>query len=381
MLKKKSFFAFIAIAGIGGAFLFFTDTPGKTVTANSAPAKKVIAAPVAFSGFSPENPYCAFAVGEKRTGIAPEINGTVRQLFKNEGDFVKIGETLAVIDDSTIDASARGLAQVSNDAKKSADDTEKLYDQKVDEAKAALEKTEKDHDDGNATKKDVDLAEESVKSAKRARDLQISTARVQVSEIESQRSVADSYAQKRIIRAPFSGIITRRHATVGTFVSAGTPLYSLSAPGTAEIEISAPKNVVERLSVGQEITLAKENSVSATGFVYAKNAFTNFADQNGIVRLRAKDGAASPISIGDYICAQLPLENSKEALTVPENAILHEFGDSFVFIIQDEAARKKNVAVGKTGAGQAEIVSGLEPGDVVITEGIHEIHAGDAVIY
>lgn len=381
MLKKKFFFVFISIAGIGGVFLFFHNASPKTVAADNARAKKVIASPVIPSEFSPESPYCAFAVGEKRTGIAPEINGTIRQLFKNEGDFVRAGETLAVIEDSTIDASARGLAQVSNDAKKSVADTEKLYDQKIDEAKAALEKTEKDFDNGNATRKDVDLAEESVKSAKRARDLQISAARVQASEIESQRSVADSYAQKRIIRAPFSGTITRRHATVGTFVAAGTPLYSLSAPSSAEIEISASKNVVERLSVGQEINLVKENSISATGLVYAKNAFTNFADQNGIVRLRAKDGAASPISIGDYICAQLPLEDSKEALTVPENAILHEFGDSFVFVIQNDTTRKKNVAVGKTGNGQTEIISGLEPGDIVITEGIHEIHAGDAVIY
>ncbi len=381
MLKKKSFFAFIAIAGIGGAFLFFHNAFPKTIAGNSAPAKKVVASPIALSKFSPENPYCAFAVGEKRTEIALEINGVIQQLFKNEGDFVHVGETLAVIDDSTIDASARGLAQVSNDAKKFVADTEKLYNQKVDEAKAALKKTKKDFDDGNSTEKDVDLAEESVKSTKRARDLQISAARVQVSEIENQQSIADSYAQKRTIRAPFSGTITRRHATIGTFVIAGTPLYSLSAPGTAEIEISAPKNVVERLSVGQEINLIKESSASATGFVYAKNSFTNLANQNGIVRLRAKDNTPNSISIGDYICAQLPLENSKETLIVPENAILHEFGDSFVFIIQNDIARKKKVAVGKTNAGQVEIASGLEPGYIVIMEGIHEIHAGDVVIY
>lgn len=381
MLKKKFFLVFIAIAGIGGVFLFFTDIPNKTAAADSTPTKKVVASPIALSEFSPEIPYCAFAVGEKRTEISPEINGAVQQLFKNEGDFVRAGETLAIIDDSTIDASARGLAQVSNDAKKSVADTEKLYDQKVDEAKAALEKTEKDFDDGNATKKDVDLAEESVKSAKRARDLQISAIRVQASEIESQRSVADSYAQKRIIRAPFSGTITRRHTTVGTFVAAGTPLYSLSATSSAEIEISAPKNIIEKLSVGQEIILTKENSVSMIGFVYAKNSFTNLANQNGIIRLRTKKTASNPISIGDYICAQLPLENSKKSLIVPENALLYEFGDSFVFIIQDEIVYKKKVTVGKTNAGQIEIISGLEPENIVITEGIHEIHAGDAVIY
>jgi RND family efflux transporter MFP subunit len=381
MFKKKFFFTLIAISGIGGAFLFFTDTPNKTAAADSNLAKKVIAFPITLSEFSPKSPYCAFAVSKNRTEIAPEINGTVRQLFKDEGNFVKTGEILAIIDDSTIDASARGLTQVSNDAKKSVTETEKLYNQKVDEAEAALEKTEKDFDNGNVTKKDVDLAEESVKSAERARDLQLSAARVQASEIESQRSVADSYAQKRTIRAPFSGTITRRHATVGTFVAAGTPLYSLSASGTTEIEISAPKNVVERLSVGQEITLAKENSISATGLVYTKNAFTNLVDQNGIVRLRAKDGVANPISIGDYICAQLPLEDSKEALTVPENAILYEFGDSFIFVVRDEIVHKKKVTIGKTGDGQVEIVSGLEPGNVVITEGIHEIHAGDTVIY
>ncbi|KKP71281.1 MAG: RND family efflux transporter MFP subunit [Candidatus Moranbacteria bacterium GW2011_GWE2_35_2-] len=372
---------FVAIAGISGTFLFFHNTSPKTVVANSNPAKKVIATPIALSEFLPENSYCAFAVGKNRTEITPEINGMVRQLFKNEGDLVRAGEILAIIDDSTISANARGLAQVSNNAKKSAVDTEKLYDQKVDEAKAALKKIEKDFDNGNATKKDVFLAEESVKSARRTRDLQISSTRIQVSEIENQQSIADNYAQKQTIRAPFSGTITRRHITIGTFVIAGTPLYSLSALDTAEIEISAPKNIIEKLSINQEIFLTKENSISTIGLIYAKSAFTNFANQNGIIRLRTKENTSHSISIGDYICAQLPLENSKKALIVPENALLYEFGDSFIFIIQDKIVHKKKVTVGKTNAGQIEIVSGLEPGNIVITEGIHEIHAGDTVIY
>ncbi|MDP1884011.1 MAG: efflux RND transporter periplasmic adaptor subunit [Candidatus Moranbacteria bacterium] len=381
MLQKKYLLIFALAAIPFGAFLATGDSSDKLAVSVGTPGKKVAATPITLAEFSPQSPYCGFAVGAQRAEIAPEINGTVQTLLKNEGDAVRAGEIVATIDDRTIDAQASGSARVSGDLQKTYRDTKKLYDQKVDEAKAALKKSKASYDDGDATKEDVKLAEEAVDSAKRARDLQIASARVQVSSAESQQSVAESYAQKKTIRAPFSGTITRRNATVGSFVAAGTSIYSLSAPGTVEIELSVPKSIIEKLHDNQTIRLAEEDSSSVDGFVYAKNPFLNFGNPNGIVRLRMKDPAETSVSIGDYVCADFPLSEPKEALSVPENSILHEFGDSFVFVAQDGIARKKNVTTGATAEGQTEILSGLQPGEIVITQGLNEIDDDDLIIY
>ncbi|MDP1833542.1 MAG: efflux RND transporter periplasmic adaptor subunit [Candidatus Moranbacteria bacterium] len=381
MLKKKYLLIFALVSIPFGILLAISNSSDKITASTDTPGRKVVTTPITLVEFSPQSPYCGFAVGAQRAEIVPEINGTIQKLFKNEGDTVRTGETIAIIDDSTIDAQASGLAQVSSDSQKTYDDTKKLYAQKVDEAKAALKKSKVSYDDGDATREDVKLAEEAVNSAKRARDLQISAAHIQVSSAESQRSVADSYAQKRIIRAPFSGTITRRHTTTGSFVAAGTPIYSLSAPGAIEIEFNIPQRIITNLAANQKIDLIKENSAITSGFVYAKNPFSNSADSNGIVRLRTKNPLENPVLIGDYICAKFPLENPKEALAVPENSILHEFGDSFIFVAQDSIARKKNVTTGATAEGRTEILSGLQPGEIVITQGLNEIDDNDLIIY
>ena len=383
MSAKKYILVSFAVAIFLGIFTSIQIQASKKNDdkANEKPTKKVTASEITLSEFSPKSPYCSFAVGAQRSEIVPEVGGIVQELFKNEGDMVRSGEIIAIINDSTIDAQVSGSSQISADLQKTYDDTKKLYAQKVDEAKAALKKIKANYNDGDAVREDVKLAEEAVDSAKRARNLQLSSARVQISSAKSQQSIANSYAQKQTIRAPSSGTITRRHTTIGSFVAAGTPIYSLSAPGIAEIELNIPKNIIENLSTNQEINLAKEDSAIATGFVYAKNPFSNSANQSGIVRLRAKNPLENSISIGDYICAKFPLEDSRKALTVSENSILHEFGDSFVFTVQNGIAIKKNITTGATAEGKTEIISGLQDKEIIITEGIFEIHNNDRITF
>lgn len=381
MFSKKLLLTSIAIVALFGAFLLLFKTSQKSKVVDQAPVKKVTIARIAPVNFSPTSPFCGFSAGAQRTEIAPEINGVVQKLLKNEGEAVSAGEIIAIVDNSNLDAQASGSFQITHDTEKILADTRRLYNQKVDEAEAGLKKSKASYASGNAVREDVKLAEESVASAKRARDLQIAAAKVQLSASRSQQSVAASYAQKQTLRAPFSGIITRRHTTVGSFAPAGTPIYSLSAPGAIEIELSLPKNIIENLTTGQELSLARENSTDALGFIYAKNSFLNFNSPDGIVRLRTKNSTTEPVSIGEYVCAQFPTAKPKESLLVPESAILHEFGDAFVFVAKDHIAHKKNVKIGATSAGQTEILDGLQADDDIITQGLHEINTNDPIIY
>jgi len=381
MLLKKIFFVFIAVATISGVFLFLQKSSADIGIVGQSSVKKVVVARITPINFSPTNPYCGFATGAQRAEIAPEINGTVQKLLKNEGENVHAGEIVAIINDSTLDAQALGSSQVTNDFRKALTDTKKLYDQKIHEAEAALKKSKASYSSGDATKEDVKLAEESVTSAKRARDLQVTAAQVQVSGARNQNSVAESYAQKQTIRAPFAGIITQRHTTVGSFISAGTPIYSLSAPGTSEIELSVPKQIIEKLFDNQTIELTKENSISSASFIYAKNPFLNFGSPNGVIRLRTKNPSDKSISIGDYVCAGLPLGSPRETIMVPESSILHEFGDAFVFVAENNIAHKKSVALGANATSQTEILTGLQAGETIIIQGAHEIQNNTPITY
>jgi len=379
MRKNKTLLFIISILVISGTFFALRSFGDEKKSLEKNP-KKVAVEKITPAPFSPVGEYCGFSVGAKRTQVAPQIGGTIQKLLKNEGETVRAGEVIAILKDSTIESQRNSAFQVSQDTQEIQSDTKKLYAQKVDEAEANLKKTEKNFETGDASKEDVGIAEEAVKSAKRARDLQNSAAEMRTSEALGQFGNAQSYAEKQNVRAPFSGTITKKLSTDGSFVSPGTPIYSLSAPGETEIELSIAKEIIERLNDKQEVSLSDEKSDSSlTSIVYAKNSFSGSSkDPNGIIRLRIKDTLVEP---GKYLCAQLPLEEKREALLVPERSILHEFGETFVFIAENNIVQKRKVSLGSNFSGKNEIVSGLNAGENLIIEGLHEIKDGAVITY
>lgn len=379
MRKKRTLLFIVLILILAGSF-FALISFGEGTNSSQKEPRKVVAEKIIPAPFSPTGEYCGFSVGANRTEISPQIGGTIQQLMKNEGDLVRVGEVVAILKDPVIESQRNTAFQISQDSEDIRSDTKKLYNQKVDEAETALEKTEKDHDAGDASSEDVEIAEEAVKSAKHARDLQISSSEMQVSGALGQFASAESLAQKQNVRAPFSGTITRRLSTEGSFVSPGTPLYSLSAPGETEIKLNVSKEIIEKLTDNQKVSLFENNSQSSLdGIVFAKNSFSGSEkDPNGIVRMKIQNDSVEP---GRYLCAHLPLEKNREALLVPENSLMNEFGESFIFVAENNAAHKRKVALGSSFDGKREIISGLNAGEAIITEGFHEIKDGEAITY
>lgn len=379
MRKNRTLLFIVVLLVLAGTFFALRSFGGEKKSLEKIP-KNVTVEKITPASFSPVGEYCGFSVGAKRTEIAPQIGGTVQKLIKNEGESVRAGEIVAIIKDPVIESQRNTAFQISQDSEDVRSDTKKLYDQKVDEAEAALEKTEKDHDAGDASSEDVEIAEEAVKSAKRTRDLQIASSEMQVSGAFGQFASAESLAQKQNVRAPFSGTITRRLSTEGSFVSPGTPLYSLSAPGETEIKLNVSKKIIEKLTDNQKVSLFENDSQSSwDGIIFAKNSFSGSEnDPNGIVRVKIQNDSIEP---GRYLCARLPLEENREALLVPENSLMNEFGENFIFVAENNIAHKRKVALGSSFEGKREIISGLNAQDSIITEGFHEIKDGEAITY
>ena len=75
------------------------------------------------------------------------------------------------------------------------------------------------------------------------------------------------------------------------------------------------------------------------------------------------------LKIADY--------SKSNALIVPINAIQRSESGDYVFVDQNGIAKRKNVTVGATYGGKSEILSGLKPGDQLVTEGASEVEDGD----
>jgi membrane fusion protein (multidrug efflux system) len=68
-----------------------------------------------------------------------------------------------------------------------------------------------------------------------------------------------------------------------------------------------------------------------------------------------------------------------DALLVPEQALVPEGGEMFVFVVKDGVVEKRRIRIGERRVGDVQVVDGLAPGDLVVTEGTQKLRDGAAI--
>ncbi len=185
---------------------------------------------------------------------------------------------------------------------------------------------------------------------------------------------------KHTLRAPFSGIVGLRSASVGAFVSVGTPIVNLEKIDALKVDFSIPEIHLGDVSVGQKVQVtvdALPNKVFE-GTIYAINPMV---DVNGrALRIRARlpnpDGLLRP-----GLFARLTVEGPQKhnVVVVPESAIVPRGTDSFVYRVDNGTAVESKVRLGERKAGFVAVLEGLEPHAVVITAGQQRLRNGARV--
>jgi RND family efflux transporter MFP subunit len=362
-----------ALVLVATAFIWHASADGRTQTPSRAVPTPVRVAPVATEDFRPTETFAGIVRGVHQAEIAPKAGGTVVSLLKEPGESVRAGETLAVLDGAELSAADRSAGLVLEAARVSLRRARDYYRQKVDEAEANLEKTKKDRDNGHATDKDVDVAKESLESARRLRDAETARAEADAAVAEGGKDLSGTNARNTVVIAPFSGVVTVRNVSVGSFVAPGTAIYTVASPENLEVEVSVPARVAAVLRPGMPVTAVSEGAeqpLSGSVFSVAKAVRPSTGETPVRIRLSEADGPALPFP-GQSVRVALPSGPERKSVLIPESAIVREYDDTFVFTVDDGRARKRNVALGQADGGRREILSGLETGSSLVVEGMH----------
>ena len=240
-MKRIPFVYFVAaVAMIGLSFVAIRSLRAGQDTSVSPTVTPVQVEAVRAVAFRSERTVSGFVQGVRQADVAPKTGGYVVKLLKEEGDAVRAGETIAVLDGSELSAMNKS-AQLSLDAAGTIlRETKDLYRQTVNQAEASRKKAEDSYASGDITSRDLDIAKEAVKSAKRTRDAQDAVAAAGKTAAEGGTLVAGAAAANATVTAPFSGIITRRYTSLGSFVAPGTPIYAVASQDALEISVSIP---------------------------------------------------------------------------------------------------------------------------------------------
>lgn len=304
--------------------------------------------------------------------IRPEVSGRITKVNFEDGDLVKAGDVLFVIDPRPYEAAvARAEARVAT-AKANF-----VYAQLEMNRAANMIKTEA--------------------VAKRIYDERFNANEVAVAAIKSAEAdlkQAKVDLEHAHVQAPISGRAGRVELTVGNLVQPGanSPLMTrivANDPIYADFEVDeqtyldSVRNVAHNRNLERKIPVRlylngnKEDVF--TGTIYT---FDNRLDVgSGTIRARAKfdnkDGVLLP---GMFVTVALGKSEDEEALLVPQQAISTDQNKNYVFIVgKDNRVIYREVSLGKEYGNQRIVLKGLEPGDRVVINGMQHIKVGELV--
>jgi len=188
---------------------------------------------------------------------------------------------------------------------------------------------------------------------------------------------------KTEVRAPFDGIIGLRFVSEGAFITATSTaaarIATLQAINNLKIDFNIPERYSGRIKVGTPIAFSVVGGLMKfKGAVYAIEPRIDVATRTILLRALCPNPENALIP-GAFASVECPLSSIDNAILVPSLAVIAGLSEKNVYVVKDGKAVRRPVETGTRTEVSIHILSGLAPGEQVITSGIQQLRAGLAV--
>lgn len=317
--------------------------------------------------------------------VAPLVEGQpIESLLADVGDTVAAGQVLARLSRSSLELQqsqiaaslAAAKAQIAQaqaqmiDAQASADQAEKVR-----------ARTETLKQQGAATQAAYDQALAAAVSA----SARVAVATQTLAAARAQQDLADAQSanvalqlSRTAVVAPVSGEITQRNAQIGAIASAaGQPMFTLIRDGALELKADVSETDLPRLAVGQTANLTLAGLAQPLqGTVRLVEPTIDATTRMGRVRIALQD--TTQIRAGMFVDANV-LVTEHQATAVPVTAVTSAPDGDVVMKVTDGVVSRTIIKSGIRDGAWVEVLSGLQPGDTVVTKAGAFVHDGDHI--
>jgi membrane fusion protein (multidrug efflux system) len=195
---------------------------------------------------------------------------------------------------------------------------------------------------------------------------------------------------RKTLRAPFDGVVGIRQVNLGQYLNTGDSVVTLQSFDPIYVNFSLPQQDLSKLTEGQSVEL----NLDAYGdkvFSGKITAINSLVDQNSRnIQLQATlPNAETQLRPGMYARVKVLLPETQEVIAVPSSAIHYApYGDS-VFVVTEmksedgktyKGVKEQFVKLGQTKGDLTAIVSGVKPGDELVTSGVFRLKSGAPII-
>jgi membrane fusion protein, multidrug efflux system len=194
---------------------------------------------------------------------------------------------------------------------------------------------------------------------------------------------------RKTIRAPFSGLLGIRTVNLGQYMSGGDALVTLQSLNPIYVNFGVPQQAAGQVRVGKSVHITTGDAAGGEfdGRVTALDSIVDQTTRNIQVQATIANPGGT-LRPGMFVQTEVTLGKSTSTISLPASAISYApFGDS-VFVLADlqdakgqtyRGVRQQFVKLGGSRGDQIAIISGVKPGDEVVTSGVFKLRNGAAV--
>lgn len=282
-------------------------------------------------------------IPDEEVALSFESSGKLTAIYFKEGAYVRKGDLLAKINDKPLQAQLNKL------------------------------KTQIPFLEGKVYRQKTLLAKDAVsQEAYESIETEYEKLKADIEIIESNIAMTE-------LRAPFDGKIGLRSVSEGAYISPSIIVAHLAKTSPIKIDFSVPENYASEIKRGTNIIFSMENSKGILQDYDAKvYAVENTVDMNTrTLKVRASypnyDGKIIP---GRHISIIIEREKIENAIAIPSEAIIPEMGKNLLYLYKSGRAEPVEVLLGIRTEDRVQILSGVSPGDTLITTGTMQLRKG-----
>jgi membrane fusion protein (multidrug efflux system) len=273
-----------------------------------------------------------------RLSLMAKLNGSITKVLVKEGDHVKKGDVIALIED--------------DDFRIALERAEATYDL----AKSEYTRDKSIHDKGVIPTATLDINRTNLQKAK--------------SDYEN----AKLLFSRTSVTSPMDGIIRRMDAKVGLQLSIGDPIAEILAIDRMKAVVGIPESDVTAVRELENVDL----TVQALGdrIITGKKHFLPPSSESAarLYNLELEiDNSGGEVLAGMFIRADIVKKQIDETLAVPFYSVISRNDEQYVFIEEEGVAKKRKVSLGIMEKWMIQITAGLNPGDSLLIEGHRDV--------
>jgi membrane fusion protein (multidrug efflux system) len=276
--------------------------------------------------------------------IRPERDGRITTIHFTEGQLVRKGEKLVSLDTVEIEAQLAAVNSELTLNRSRMKRAQELYEKKFISAQA------------------------------------LDDAREALNQSVARQAEVKARLDKSAVSAPFEGVAGLRQVSPGAYVKAGQDIARLEGIGTLKLDFRMPELYLGRIKAGQEVLVGVDAYPGETyrGEIYAIEPAVDEQTRTVLLRARVPNPGVR-LKPGMFARVALVLDTRENALIVPEQALVPQGKDSFVYRLAGGKAVLTKIEMGLRRPGEVEIRSGLSAGDTIIVDGQLRLRDGTPV--